>query len=475
MEKKAILLEYKKRKTIAPPKFCLEDYLFAEQLAFVRDPSPFKTAVTTRRAGKSTSCVADLISTALETADCVCLYITLSRKNAKRLVWPEFKKINKRFKLEGEPNETDLSMTFPNGSVIYLLGTKDRGAIEDLRGLPIKKAYLDESQSFPAYIKELIDDVIGPALMDHDGSLCLIGTPGPIPSGYFFDLTKNPNWSHHFWSFFDNPFIAIKSKKTHQQMLDRELKRRGVDVNDPSIQREWFGKWVVDKNCLVYQYDDALNNYTTLPELPKGSTWNYILGIDLGFDDADALALLAYSAHVPETYLVEEIITPNQDITSLVAQIDDLRKRYDISKIVIDTGGLGKKITEEITRRYKIPMVAAEKQRKFEYIDLMNADLRTGKLKIKSLSRFSQDANKVEWDAEKTTPDKKVISKRFHSDICEAVLYAWRESYGFVFEKETGPKPGTSEWFKMEEDKMYESEFERLQSLEDDPYGGNNE
>ena len=41
--------------------------------------------------------------------------------------------------------------------------------------------------------------------------------------------------------------------------------------------------------------------------------------------------------------------------------------------LVVDTGGLGKKITEEISKRHQIPMQAAEKIRKVEYIELMTA------------------------------------------------------------------------------------------------------
>lgn len=464
MDTKAVYLRELEKRRGQTAQFRLEEYLFPQQLKFVTDPSPFKIAVTTRRAGKSTSCVADLVSTALQTPECVCLYITLSRKNAKRLVWPEFKRINKRYKLSVTPNESDLSLTFPNGSVIYLLGAKDRGSIEDFRGLAIKKVYIDEGQSFPVYIKDLIDDVLGPALIDHSGTLCLIGTPGPVPSGYFYDLTKNKGWSNHFWSFFDNPHIALKSKHTHQEMLDRELRRRGVGVDDASIQREWFGKWVVDRNALVFQYDDAINNYV---ELPKGP-WTYILGIDLGFDDADALALLGYQDVGSEVYLFEEIVTRHQDITSLVEQIDKLKKKYDISKIVIDTAGLGKKITEEISRRYQIPMIPADKSRKLEYIELFNDVLRTGKFKAKAGSKFSQDCNKVEWDLDKSTPEKKAISKRFHSDICDAVVYAWKEAYAYTFKKAPNkPRPGSPEYFKELEDKTYESEFERLRKAEE--------
>src|ERR1700731_1879037 len=138
--------ELARRKGLVVPlgQLRLEDYLFDKQLAFVRDLSPFKAAVTTRRAGKSVSCVVDLLYTATSNTAVVCLYITLSRKNAKRLVWPEVKRLNSKFSLAGNPNESDLSMSFPNGSVIYLLGANDKDSIADFRGLAIKKVYIDQ-------------------------------------------------------------------------------------------------------------------------------------------------------------------------------------------------------------------------------------------------------------------------------------------------------------------------------------------
>jgi len=454
-----------KQKTDAPPKFLLEEYLFDKQLAFVRDPSSFKIAVTTRRAGKSTSCGADLMDTCSTIAGVNCLYITLSRKNAKRLIWPELKRINRRFKLGGEVNESDLTITFPNESVLYISGASDRTEIENFRGMALKKVYIDEGQSFPAYIRELIDDVIGPALMDHAGVLALIGTPGPIPSGYFYDISQSNAWSKHFWSFFDNPHISAKSGLTHQQILDRELKRRGVDATDPSIQREWFGKWVLDTDSLVYKF-----NYSTSVfegAVPQAQ-WSYILGVDLGFDDADALAVLAWSPTSPTTYLVDEQVTRHQGITELVDQIDTLKKKYDITKIVVDTAGLGKKISEEIQSRYKIATQPAEKVRKLEYIELMNDALRTGRLKARRDSRFAQDCMRVEWDADKSRPDKKIISNRFHSDICEAVLYAWRESYAYTHTPERAkPKHGSKQWADEEAARLEEAALEHFTSLEE--------
>ncbi len=437
--------------------FRIESYLFPEQLKFVNDPSRFKCAVTTRRAGKTVSCAADLIATSLEEPYLVCLYITLSRTNAKKLVWRELKKIDRQFKLGFEFNESELSATANNGSIIYCSGASDRTEIEKFRGLALKKVYIDEGQSFPAYIEELIDDVIAPALMDHAGSLILIGTPGPIPAGYFYNCSRSPNWSQHFWTFWENPYI-----KNAKQVFEDELKRKGVGADNPTIQREWYGKWVLDTDCLVYQYSAKVNDYE---ELPPGK-YTYLLGVDLGFNDADAIALLAFNDTSRNTYLVKEVVTRKQGITDLMQQIEQLRNTYEVSKIIVDQGGLGKKIAEEIIRRWQVPVEAAEKVRKAEYIELMNDAMRTGALKAKKESLFAQDCMKVEWDKDKSTPDKKVISKRFHSDICEATLYAWRCSYSFTYTTpKTKPKEGSKEWLDALEEAA-QAHFEQQEQAE---------
>lgn len=459
-------------------KFELDKILFPEQLKFVQDPAYFKQAVTSRRAGKTVSCATDLIYTAHVNPEVVCLYITLSRSNAKRLIWPEIKRINRIYDLGIAYNEQDLSAHLPNGSVIYCSGAADRTEIEKFRGLAVKKVYIDEAQSFPPFLKELIDDVLAPSLMDYAGSLSMIGTPGPIPSGQFYAATESKNWSHHHWTYENNPFIAEKSGQTHKELLDRELKRRGVKRTDPSIQREWFGRWVVDTDSLVYHYDPKINDFK---EIERGD-YVHIMGVDIGYDDADAIAVLAWSEDTRNTYLVEEVITRKQGITELVEQIEALRTKYKVSKVVMDTGALGKKISEEMIRRYRVPVTPAEKARKSEYIELLNDELRSGRLKARKDSQFAEDSMKLEWDLDKSTPDRRVISNRFHSDICDAVLYAWRESYGFAYApKPKSPKPYTPEWYDEEARKMEqaaeewaEKQKEQKQSLIDglgfDPY-----
>lgn len=451
--------------------FKLEKFLFDKQLKFVQDPRPYKVAVCSRRAGKTVACAAHLIDTALNNPGVVCLYITLSRNNAKKLIWREMQKIVKQHAINVTEDQTELSMSFDNESIIYCSGAKDSSEIEKFRGLALKIVYVDECQSFRGYIQELIDDVLAPALMDYAGTLCLIGTPGPVPAGFFAEVAGEvqekkqvaESWSHHSWTFFDNPFITQKSGKTHQELLDRELRRRGVNSGDPSIQREFYGRWVLDSNSLWIRYNNKLNHYDNLPIITPHK-WVYIMGIDLGYEDADAIAVLAWSEKEKATYLVEERIVTKQGITELVQQIQDLNKIYDCSKMIIDEGGLGKKLAEEMRRRHHIPVQAADKARKQENVEFLNDCLRSSVFKAKAQSRFAQDSMLVEIDRDKSTPDKIKISDKYHSDIIDAVLYAFKESAAFTYQAETKmPAYGSKEWADKQQSDMWSAAVEHYE------------
>lgn len=465
------LLKRELQSRAKPVPFDVRSYLFEQQLRFKFDTARFKVAVCSRRSGKTVECAADLLDTALQNNNVVCLYITLSRTNAKRIIWPELLKINREHKLDGRIDNTQLSITFPNGSTIYCSGAKDMSEIEKFRGLALKLVYIDECQSFRAYIERLVNDILAPALLDYAGTLCLIGTPGPVPAGYFYECSTGDNmWSKHGWTFFDNPFIAQKSKTTHRALLDTELERKGVTTDDPSVQREYFGKWVMDSDSLLLKYEAKVNDFQELP----GSKYEYIMGIDIGFNDADAIAILAYSDDSPTTYLVEEYIKAKSDLTELALEIARLAQKYNVNKMIIDEGGLGKKLAEEMRRRHHLPLIAAEKQRKMENVAFLNDALRTGRFKAKSGSTFAQDSYLVEIDRDKSTPDKIKVKDNFHSDIIDAVLYAFKASPAYSWQAApVPPKQGTPEYYKKVTDEMYEQALEYFEKLNDapvDPY-----
>lgn len=467
----ALLEELNKR--LAAPAFDITQHCFKEQLAFIQDTADFATGCCSRRAGKSEACVADLMDTALKRPGTVSLYITLSRANAKRIIWPLLLEVNRKYELKGEPNIADLSLTLPNGSVIYCSGAKTKSDIDRFRGLALVLVYIDEAQSFPAFLQELIDDVVSKSLYDHNGRLRVIGTPSPIPSGYFHAICHSDQWAHHNWTMMQNPWLLKKAGKTPMQMIERDLKRKGVTLEDPSIQRECFGRWVTDTNSLVFKYNRAINTFSELPDVKGPGKWNYVVGCDLGWDDGDAIAVLAYHENQEAVYVVEEITRSKQTITDFANMLSKVIETYKPHSIVLDAGGLGKKINEELNRRFQLPIKAAEKTRKFEYIALLNDALRTGKFFTREDGLFAHDVMLVEWDKERSKNDRLVVSDRFHSDITDAVLYAYRESLHWL--AEAAPvkiERNTDQWYQKQKEEMEELALKALENSKrdtDDP------
>jgi hypothetical protein len=388
-------------------KELLLDARFPKQNAFIEDNSRFLTAQCTRRAGKTNALAIRFFRTLEKHPKAQCLYLCLTRESAERIMWPVLKELDAAYNLGCTFSESRLTMKYPNGSMLRLLGADMKNFVMRLKGIKTPGVAIDEAQDFSTHLQSLVDDVLTPAMADYEDSwLALTGTPGPVPQGYYFDITeqKKYGYSQHKWSLFENIYLP----NPREFVSSVKSKREWTDIN-PTYLREYCNQWVMDKESLWIKYND----YNDYKELPNGK-WNYILGIDLGYKDADALAVLAWSEASPITYLVDEVISNKQGITELVSAIDVLRRKYDISKMVIDQGGLGLKIAEELRRRHHIPVVGAEKQRKQETVAFLNDALRVSRFAVRSSSRFAHDSYLIQIDWDKTTPDRIVTKKSFH-------------------------------------------------------------
>lgn len=426
LNKKALLAELAKRRKEASSSkevFSFYDVAFDKQVElFKKEESRFRTAVCSRRAGKTIGIAADMLDIGSRVKEANLLYITLTRNNAKKIIWHDLKKLADEYNINVKLNEADLSVYFPDtGARVHMAGVKDKTEIEKFRGWRLTRCYIDECQSFRPYIKELIDDIIIPALRDERGALILTGTPGPVPAGPFYEYSTSSDWANYHWTAFNNPHMHNPPEKDLNLTLEEERKIKGITEDDAGYQRETYGLWIEDLDSLVFKYNKDINHYTKMPPV----SWSYVFGIDIGHSDADAIAVLAFNERINKVYLVEESLNRKQNITELVADIKRLQTKYKPIRMVMDAGALGKKIQEEITRVHHIPVKAAEKSRKSEYIELLNDDLRTGRLKAEKNSEFAQDCFRVQWDIDKEY--KKQVSDSYHSDITDAVLYGWRE------------------------------------------------
>ncbi len=431
---------------------------FPAQDAFINDKSPFLAAQCTRRAGKTNGLAMRLYNTMCKHPGTLSRYIALTHGSAEDILWPVLQQMDEIYSWNAKFNVADLSMTIPNGAKLKLIGADTKNFIKRLKGAKSPAIAIDEAQDFGPHLQSLIDDVLTPTMADYDDAwLAITGTPGLIPSGTFFDITNSTigGYSVHKWSIFDNPYLPNAKKFVE----DLKLRNKWEDDN-PSYMREWLNKWVLDLDSLLIKYNAQVNHYE---EIPKDLHLSYILGVDIGMRDADALAVLGWSEQTHDIYLVEELITNGQDITELSTQIEYMMRRYDLQKIIMDEGALGKKIAEEIRRRKRIPVQAADKARKMENVAFLNDWLRLGRFKAKKNSRFATDSTMVQIDWEKTTPDRLVVKDSFHSDIIDSVLYAFKESPAFTYEKaKQNPVKDTKEYDEYFAQEMFEHNFKRI-------------
>jgi hypothetical protein len=442
--------------------------LFDKQLAFFDDPAKRKVARCSRRAGKTTETAIDEVDGCLEAAQAgigraKCLYATLTRERAKELLWPELKHLNEQEQLGIRFNEVELTATLPEAlglGVVKLTGADKAKEIEKRRGDKLKRARIDEAQAFGEYLRQFVDDVLEPALLDLQGDLGLLGTPGPVCAGLFFEASTGeaPGWSQHHWTMLDNPHIPHA-----REWLEKLKRERNWDDAHPTYRREWLGEWVNDAGALFYRYDALRNAYERLPE---GPDWRYVMGVDLGFDDAFACVVWAFSRTTSELYEVDCFKASSLIPSQWAAHIASRMERYRPERVVVDSGGLGKAFVEELRQRHKLAVQPAEKQNKAAYVELLNGDLERGLVKVRHHSPLAEEWRTLPRDMD----DPAKEDSRFANHAADAALYGWREALHFLGRREeSGPKPGSPEWHAKRESDREERLAKRVrQRLQDE-------
>ena len=403
------------------------DDMFPAQRAFFEDPAKRKAALCSRRAGKTFGVACWLYEGGRDCPKGLSVYICLSRNNARMILWATLITINDRYNLGlwFRTMDNQLIVELPNGHKIWLAGCKDSAEIEKFRGVKLRRAAIDEAASFGEYLRDLVMDVLDPALMDHDGEICLIGTPGVIPAGLFYEITTGhgwgndaaTKWSTHAWTVLDNPHIAHA-----ERWLARKRKENNWSETHPRYMREYLGKWVVDDGSRCYPCEPARNYFYSLPS-ETDAKWIYALGVDVGYEDSTAFVVGAYRRGLPNIYIIKAEKHEHLIPSAVAVRIEQLQKRYGIAHVVLDSGGIGKAYAEEASQRYGIYIEPAEKTKKRAFMELMKGELLSGTIRVqpRDCECLVNEWAALVWDEKHEKPDD-----RFDDHAADAALYLWR-------------------------------------------------
>ena len=437
------------------------DDAFPKQQAFIEDPAPFVVAFTPARAGKSYGSGLKMYRKALSRPGTKALYLAKTRASAKGIMWDDvLKAINGRHRLGAAFNESDLIARLPNGSAIILLGADATEQERDkILGQKYTMVVIDEAEAFRSDLRKLIYSVLVQRVSDYeDGQIVMTGTPHDVAAGVFWEVTSAEHhrdsegqvWSFHTWKHDDNPYVraAISAKIA-------QLKAANPNVINTAWYRQMYGgEWCVDESNLVYSGYCPTRNHGAPPQ----RTMRYVLGVDLGYEDASAFVVAAFEepgpGSDPRLYLVRAFAQPHLDITGVAQRIKRYQKEYALDIIIVD--GANKQAVEEMRSRHGLALTPADKTAKKDFIRLMNDDLLNGRIVLVS----SQCQPLIdEWrtlvkDPKSTTGE----DARCRNHAADSALYAWRHCYQYLAEDAPPPplRPGTLDWAREAERRLLE-------------------
>lgn len=461
-EARLVLLELQRRSSLKATKIDFVDHKFPKQAKFIEDRSPLISALCTRRAGKSYGAglkAHDVLFN--KHVGSMALYIGLTKDSARRILWNNVvKDINKRFNLGGNPHETFLCMTYPNGSMFQLVGADVKPEeMEKFLGGKYSIVIIDEAGSYRQDIRKLVYDNLEPAVADYDGQIILTGTPSPLIRCFFADVSqgKEKGWTRHKWTTYDNPYMEEKWRIQEKRVKERDPNI----VNTPAYRRNRLAEWVIDNEEYVYRFKRERDTIEKLPSDIRDATC--IIGVDLGFDDPTAFSVLGYFPNDGTLYGVENFKRKGMIVSDVAATLRILIDKYHPIKIIVDNAS--KQVTEEIRQRYGIPLESAEKHGKADFIEIMNSDFMTNRIKFLSstCAPLFDEYEKLVWDEEQP---KRVEHESCENHLCDATLYAWRYCYSYL-EREVDNRRLSDEELM---DEYFEREIQKMSEEDERPW-----
>lgn len=460
--------------------------LFAVQLTAFGDPSQLRIFDCTRRAGKSRLAAVMLLARALTKRRAKCLFLALTREDARDLVWEWLLEYNRDYALGGRYDQVRLEMRFPNGSRIRLGGAKDQTQSRRWRGRGYDLVIIDECQTFPSHLQDLVESILLPSLLKEGGhgQIVMMGTPAEVPGvGYWemkvaeagvfgapdwADKVNAGAWSKHKWDLHQNPHLGTPEEV--ERYLDKMAATMGGRLSS-RFQREFCGhRPPPDALDRPYQYDPqkcdpaacgyemplAADSYTKHEadrwevfnrwELPLGGNWTFIEGVDIGSRAASAIGTLGVTDAAPKkVWLVEEWLGTRPGIAKLGDKLVERRAVYQPKVTAVDEGALGDMIADQWRGPpYFLPVTAAEKLHEHVHCDFVSAAMARGEFMVPKESRLAQDMAVLRWDQKKMENGKRIVAKQPHSDIEPACRYGFKDAHALAMATRAPVKVDTS-------------------------------
>jgi hypothetical protein len=210
-----------------------------------------------RRAGKTVSCVADLVIRALYTKkkNAKYAYVGPFRQQAKEIAWSYLKDMTNELR-KGHPRESDLRVTLVNGATITIYGADNP---DSLRGLYFDGMVIDE---YGDCRPSIWGDVLLPTLLDRRGWAVFIGTMrGKNHLFQTLERAKNDDsWFHKILKASESGLIGEEDLlEARAQMTEAQYMQEMECDPNAAVQGTYYAnivsKMETDGNMGHFPYD----------------------------------------------------------------------------------------------------------------------------------------------------------------------------------------------------------------------------
>lgn len=214
--------------------------------------------------------------------------------------------------------------------------------------------------------------------------------------------------------------VFVQSLLHDNPYVDETEYRRSLSKLDAVTRAQLEGgNWLIEGTEKAYSVDTERN---LIPHAPDRLD-NYMLGLDFGFKDSTAFAILGWNDRESTVVVVRTWEETGQTPSQIAELVSALEATYKFYRIVGDMSGLGKGYAEEARLRFNIPIEAAEKNNKRGYMSLLAGELVDGHVKISVAGNkdFLEQLPSLVWNSERSD-----LAPHQEDHIHDAVLYAWR-------------------------------------------------
>ena len=385
----------------------------------------FILVINSRRSGK-TEMMGRLLAKRVCKPDQHCVYINRSFDAAVRQIQKPLETALEAAGLHYTGTINGGKIEFDNGSWILIVGNNNAADVNKLRGERIALCLCDECGHM-RHLRELMNEIIGPATMDYeDSQIIMVGTPPRTKNGFVQELWEKGKVRKYHWTFMDNPFIPNK-----ENVIKETCEMFGVSPDSNFIKREYYGDmYAYDTEAIYVKHYDKSE-----PDKDKLYSHAYV-GVDWGYEDKAAVVGMVADKNNKKLYIVKDWSEAKKGVVEISARVQEmveyLKANYRLDRepqVICDTNE--KSAAQDLYTTYHISNVTLAYKYDLNYALDQLADWFTASTVVLSNNAKAtiEDADNMVWKRDEETDQiiHELDDDSYHGNAMFAVLYASRQ------------------------------------------------